>query len=174
MTFGEYREQAIKCAVYPNKGKNIGYPLLGLIGETGEVAEKIKKMIRDDDGILTDNRRAAIRKELGDVLWYTQAVSFEIGICPDVFFDEVPISSNTGFENVLFELNRNVSAVSEECRAVASSGEAIYGCILSILDCVSNLAELINTNLDTVAQENLDKLFDRLDRGVIKGDGDNR
>jgi NTP pyrophosphatase (non-canonical NTP hydrolase) len=64
-------------AVYPNAGSNLVYPTLGLAGEAGEVAEKVKKLIRDDAGVLSDERRAAIAKELGDVLWYVAQVATE-------------------------------------------------------------------------------------------------
>jgi NTP pyrophosphatase (non-canonical NTP hydrolase) len=49
---------------------NILYPALGLAGETGEVVEKVKKLFRDDKGVFTEERRQAIKKELGDVLAY--------------------------------------------------------------------------------------------------------
>ena len=51
MKFDGYQIQARKTAIYPDKGKNFIYPTLGLVGETGEVAEKIKKVIRDKKGI---------------------------------------------------------------------------------------------------------------------------
>ena len=81
MTFDEYQDGALKTAVYPGRGAgNWIYPALGLAGETGEIAEKIKKAIRDDGGRMTDERRAALRKELGDVLWYLAAMCSELGL----------------------------------------------------------------------------------------------
>lgn len=46
MDFNEYQKKARKTAIYPNIGKNYIYPALGLGGESGEVLEKIKKLIR--------------------------------------------------------------------------------------------------------------------------------
>jgi len=80
MDFNEYQEKSRKTAVYPNLGGNILYPTLGLCGESGEVAEKIKKMIRDDEGILTNDRRGELKKELGDVLWYLSNLCIEVGL----------------------------------------------------------------------------------------------
>lgn len=79
LTFDAYSEDALATAVYPNKGNNAIYPALGLCGESGEVAEKLKKVIRDKEGVIDDDTRAALKKELGDVLWYVNALSGELG-----------------------------------------------------------------------------------------------
>ncbi|HEX6390904.1 MAG TPA: nucleoside triphosphate pyrophosphohydrolase family protein [Solirubrobacteraceae bacterium] len=77
MLLSEYQTRSRATAVYPNAGNNLVYPTLGLAGEAGEVAEKVKKLIRDDGGVLTEERRGAIAKELGDVLWYVAQVATE-------------------------------------------------------------------------------------------------
>jgi NTP pyrophosphatase (non-canonical NTP hydrolase) len=107
--FKEYQEKARSTAVYPEMGNNLYYPSLGLAGEAGEVCEKVKKIMRDDNGEVTSIKKAAIAKELGDVLWY-----------------------------------------------------------------VSNVASELNLDLESIAYANIQKLFDRMDRGVIKGSGDDR
>ena len=70
MDFKTYQKKARLTAQYPNLGSNNIYPTLGLVGETGEVAEKVKKVIRDKKGIFDDESKNGIKKELGDVLWY--------------------------------------------------------------------------------------------------------
>jgi NTP pyrophosphatase (non-canonical NTP hydrolase) len=80
MRFSEYQERSRATAVYPNAGDNIVYPALGLCGEAGETAEKVKKAMRDDGGTLTEERREAIAAELGDVLWYAAQVATEAGL----------------------------------------------------------------------------------------------
>lgn len=109
MTFDEYQTESRKTALYPNAGNNYIYPTLGLAGEAGEIPNKVKKIQRDDDGVVTDQRRADIAKEMGDVLWY-----------------------------------------------------------------LANLATELDLKLEDVASNNLEKLFSRMDRGAIVGDGDNR
>ena len=109
MDFKEYQDKAKKTAVYPDIGKNFIYPTLGLVGESGEVAEKIKKVIRDKNGVIDENTRSDLKKELGDVLWY-----------------------------------------------------------------LNQLATELNLSLDEIADENLDKLFSRMERNKIHGEGDNR
>jgi NTP pyrophosphatase (non-canonical NTP hydrolase) len=78
--FSEYQRLSRETAVYPHLGDNLVYPALGLCGEAGETAEKIKKAIRDDGGILTDERREAVAAELGDVLWYAAQLATEAGL----------------------------------------------------------------------------------------------
>ncbi len=80
MELSDYQERSRATAVYPGAGANLAYPALGLCGEAGEVAEKVKKLLRDDGGVLTDERRDALAKELGDVLWYVAQLASEAGL----------------------------------------------------------------------------------------------
>lgn len=105
----EYQELSKKTALMPKAGHPIYYPAMGLAGEAGEVLNHVKKIMRDDADVLTEDRRAALKKELGDVLWYLAQVA-------------------------------------------------------TALDC----------KLSDLASSNLTKLFDRKQRGVIQGQGDNR
>jgi NTP pyrophosphatase (non-canonical NTP hydrolase) len=77
MKLSDYQKTSRGTAVYPDLGSNLLYPTLGLCGEAGEVAEKIKKMVRDDGGVLSEERRQALQKELGDVLWYVAQIATE-------------------------------------------------------------------------------------------------
>ena len=107
--FDLYQDKSEMTAVYPNKGDNLYYPALGLAGEAGEVCEKIKKIMRDKGGVISEEDSIELSKELGDVLWYVSALACEI-----------------------------------------------------------------NVSLSTVAEENLDKLNSRQERGKLQGSGDNR
>lgn len=82
MNFDEYQKQARTTADYPGRGSISGaaYAALGLAGEAGETANKVKKIIRDDALILTDSRRMQLKKEIGDCLWYTAALADELGL----------------------------------------------------------------------------------------------
>src|SRR3712207_600524 len=77
MHLSDYQQRSRQTAVYPDAGSNLTYPALGLCGEAGEAAEKVKKAIRDDGGVLTEERRAALAAELGDVLWYVAQLASE-------------------------------------------------------------------------------------------------
>ena len=80
MDFSEYQSLSRRTATYPHAGEDMTYPALGLCGEAGEVAEKVKKTIRDDGGVLSDERREALSRELGDVLWYLAQLATEAGL----------------------------------------------------------------------------------------------
>ena len=88
MRFSEYQRRSRETAVYPHLGENLVYPALGLCGEAGETAEKIKKAIRDDGGVLTEERREALAAELGDVLWYVAQLATEAGLELDRIAEE--------------------------------------------------------------------------------------
>jgi len=118
-TFKAYHNAIGFLASYPNLSNNLVYPTLGLAGEAGELAEKVKKLWRNHGVMglghknLTDPLEIALRegaiKEAGDCLWYLDAIAREL-----------------------------------------------------------------KTTLEEIAQQNVIKLLDRRERGVIKSEGDNR
>ena len=108
MELSEYQRLSRSTAHYP-RNESLTYPSLGLAGEAGEFADHAKKVIRDDGGEVSAERRAAMSKELGDVLWY-----------------------------------------------------------------VAQLATELKLDLDEIAQQNLEKLLSRQERGVLSGSGDDR
>jgi NTP pyrophosphatase (non-canonical NTP hydrolase) len=113
MNFHDYGTQAISTLTmdhaYGDLNAELMAQILGLVGEGGEVAEKVKKLIRDKAGVLSAEDKQELLKELGDILWYVNAVS-----------------------------------------------------------------HLLGSDIETVAQRNLDKVLSRQARGVTKGSGDNR
>jgi NTP pyrophosphatase (non-canonical NTP hydrolase) len=109
MELSDYQALSRRTATYPRAGDDMTYPALGLCGEAGEVAEKVKKTIRDDGGVLSDERRDALARELGDVLWYVAQLATEAGL-----------------------------------------------------------------DLEQIAEDNLEKLLSRHERGVLRGSGDDR
>lgn len=71
MTFDHYQTESAKTLVNgDDEGQVLIRSVLGLVGESGEVAEKLKKILRDHAGKITDDDKQAIAHELGDVLWY--------------------------------------------------------------------------------------------------------
>lgn len=78
MKLNEYQKKATETAIY-GAGSKVVYPILGLVGEAGELANKYKKVLRDNNGIMSPEVRAAMSKELGDVLWYIAATANDLG-----------------------------------------------------------------------------------------------
>ena len=78
MDMNDYQAQARTTAIYP-EDLGLIYTALGLTGESGEVAEKVKKMIRDGTE-LNIVKKGEIALELGDVLWYIANLAHEIGV----------------------------------------------------------------------------------------------
>lgn len=85
MTFNDYQKQALATDTFKNEAqKKITDPgyvakILGLVGEAGEVAEKYKKLIRDNKTELSEEERTEMVKEIGDVLWYTAVLAEYLG-----------------------------------------------------------------------------------------------
>lgn len=103
MEFNEYQRKANQTAVYPGAGSMNGiiYCALGLCGESGEVAEKVKKVWRDYDGKITDEIRQKIAAELGDVCWYLSQLAVSLGVS----FDEIAVGN---LEKLASRQERNV------------------------------------------------------------------
>ena len=78
MDFKQYSEIALSTKNYPQE-MPVVYPALGLAGECGEAVDKIKKVIRDHGGVFSETKSLEIIKELGDVLWYVNAIAVDLG-----------------------------------------------------------------------------------------------
>lgn len=76
MTLDEYQQAALTTA-RDDHGDTLQFMhrVLGLVGEAGEVADKVKKIVRDQQGERTPSDNEELAKELGDVLWYVAALS---------------------------------------------------------------------------------------------------
>lgn len=82
MEFDEYQKLASRTAHYAKDDEQfiLMYLCMGLAGESGEVIEKIKKVIRNDHGAIAQEKREDLKKELGDVLWYLSQLSGKLGL----------------------------------------------------------------------------------------------
>jgi NTP pyrophosphatase (non-canonical NTP hydrolase) len=86
MTLDEYQQQALTTVISQNDDlKDTLHWVLGINGEAGEVADKVKKIIRDKDGQISQADKVDLAKEIGDVLWYLAVFAHDLGFS----FDEV-------------------------------------------------------------------------------------
>lgn len=80
MDLRTYQQRSRETARYPQVGANPIYPTLGLCGEAGEVADKVKKVLRDRQGSFDAAVIDDLRLELGDVLWYVAQLATELDL----------------------------------------------------------------------------------------------
>lgn len=85
MTFDEYQMKCRETAIY---NMYIMYPTLGLCGEVGELANKIKKIYRDSNGNVSKEMNLDLMRELGDILWYVASLASDLGINLNSVADE--------------------------------------------------------------------------------------
>lgn len=83
LDFETYQKEAVRTAIY-GAGSKIIYPALGLANEAGEVLGKIKKVLRDKEGVFTEETNLEIGKEIGDVLWYIAALAKDLDLDLDI------------------------------------------------------------------------------------------
>jgi NTP pyrophosphatase (non-canonical NTP hydrolase) len=100
--FDSYQETARKTAIYPDVDNNLWYPALGLAGEAGEVAEKVKKIYRDYGGEVSSSVRHDICMELGDALWYIANIACELHVSlRDIAYSNITkLQSRTGRDKI--------------------------------------------------------------------------
>jgi NTP pyrophosphatase (non-canonical NTP hydrolase) len=82
MELDHYQEAATRTAIY-GAVHQVVYPALGLASEAGEVAGKVKKILRDRDGDLDPAAVEALADELGDVLWYVAVLARDLNLSLD-------------------------------------------------------------------------------------------
>jgi hypothetical protein len=158
MNWQEYQEFCKTTAIYPREGKP--YPLLGLLGEIGEVCEKLKKQIRDKVDL-----REGIFKELGDCIWYITAWATDHGFrLSDLYVESWDYAKATAEDTVL-ELMFQAAWLAKL--------ETELGIQAVLLTWVS-LVQQLGFTVEEVTAANRAKLSDRKDRGVLGGSGDNR
>lgn len=86
MTLDEYQKQALTTVISSeSEFKDLLHWVLGINGEAGEIAEKVKKIIRDKQGEVSEDDKAEMAKEIGDVLWYLAVFAHHLGVS----FDDV-------------------------------------------------------------------------------------
>lgn len=89
MTFTEYQERALATRLSTGDDfKDLLHWVLGINGEAGEVAEKVKKIIRDKQGKITDADKQELAKEIGDVLWYLAVFADQLGVSFDAIAEQ--------------------------------------------------------------------------------------
>ncbi|UCG02450.1 MAG: nucleoside triphosphate pyrophosphohydrolase family protein [Candidatus Heimdallarchaeota archaeon] len=190
MNLSEYQQKARETAIYLGiPYTTMIYPALGLMGECGEVTEKVKKLIRDDNWHITKKRSDAIKKGLSDCCWYLANICCDTDLDLEMMYQMRGSSivhrlrSFTIYQLVIF-LNVNASSVANKLSEWYYSYECrlneyqrfieIPTNISNIITCIETIANRLDTQLHEILDINLAKLRIRKENKTLHGSGDNR
>lgn len=165
-----YSEVVHNCAIYP---KDVpAYVFYGLIEEVGEIAGKVKRVIREHEGSWNDKLRAELRDEFGDYLWY---------------LNEFLIMTNCVYALSLLKQDYRHARDNDKLIDLALCTSKRAGLYLDERDQVrpfeeaGSLLEVFHAamveygfDFEEIAKANCRKLMGRLERGTLRGSGDHR
>lgn len=177
MNFKIYQEQSRKTAIYPGLNKSIEYPLTGLLGEFGELCNKFKKVLHDNNGVVSQERIDGVIGELGDFCWYMFQIYSELKINFQDNYIEIPIDKNklNSALAILVAMNCCISDIAIYC---LSSNKTLMSELTNrantLISLIKEICKMCNTTIEGVMDKNIEKLKSRLERNVVKGESDNR
>ena len=178
--FDDYQSKASQTAIYPNVGKNIYYPILGLISEVGEFLESYNSYIYSDR-----TSPESVGKELGDIAWYISTICNELGCnLSDIYKSSlVLVSEEVDLSCELDDLIINSSKMAGIAKKSMRDDNYILTDkkkvdLINLLEYVLldyiYVCKILGFEVEDVLNKNIEKLFSRKDRGVLSGSGDNR
>jgi NTP pyrophosphatase (non-canonical NTP hydrolase) len=185
MQYIEYQEKALTTAKYPNVGSNFIYPALGLAGETGELAGVFLTYPISENTHPTTLQKfqTDITKELGDVMWYVAAAANEINITVDELSYAQFLPPQPNEFGYYLALVSSAGRVAEHAKKSQrdDNGQVtdarrtkIIESLREVMRNINGLCMALNIEIEDVMHRNIEKLFDRRERNVISGEGDNR
>lgn len=171
MLLEEYVEKARTTVIYPNKGRNLAYTVLGLIEEAGELREKVRS---------SDHPGAAL--EAGDLAWYLNATCDELGLpMANLFTAQKPdgTSAYSASGRILEQAAKVGGVVKKAIRDDAgipnlSKVVKITEGLMVIAVDLQEVVAALDLTMSEVWELNINKLFSRKERNVISGSGDHR
>jgi len=178
ITFDRYAIETNTTAQYPTGEDGILYLQLGLVGEIGEVLNKLKKVIRGDYKLL-EPQKNEIADELGDVMWYAAqlAIQYKLKlsriVANDIKVFERSISAKPAF---LYKYAIRMNFIASQFANTAQSGVMIVdykiNALAAIIQLVAGISSIIEVPMEKILENNLKKLKKRLKANKIKGTGD--
>ena len=185
MKLDDYQAQALSTAIYPNIGNNLDYAVHGLSSEAGELAPYALAPIPEDQG-------QNVQGELGDVLWYSSIVLYELGLTfsecgmessEQIEMEACEVVGYSSFVQVYLCLIEQVGIISghvkkrmrdDDGRLTEERKQKIAHALRQVVTLIARLGSLLDLSFDGLLQANLAKLRSRQQRGVIGGVGDKR
>jgi NTP pyrophosphatase (non-canonical NTP hydrolase) len=175
MNLETYKTMAMVTADYPHYKSNLLYPSLGLLGETGEALNTLKKMLRDDKSTtLTKERRLKLKGELGDVMWYIANIAHHThsSLQPAQTLVELAIQEKPDIFDAAFKMMLRAHELSRLC--LAPDDLRMSDAIIRMITAMDEMCTACSLTLDSVTDYNIEKLASRAERGTIGGDGNDR
>lgn len=181
-TFDEYEAFTNSVAIYPNSETDFIYPLLGLNGEAGEVADKVKKILRKDYE-LTKNVKRDIVLELGDVLYYITRICIASKIKLSSIaryiknFDDYNkwldgMPGKADLINYIIMMNYEAGQIGLHFKDGVDLNSKYY--LEDTLYYIARCGEALNVSLKEIVNCNVSKLQYRYETDKVKGSGDHR
>ena len=201
-TFSEYQNESKKTAMYSREnGIGIMYIALGLAGEHGEIIEKIKQFI-ESKGEVFDNFKLELTKEIGDLMWYISQLCTETRlelskVASQIFKHEIdmleeydnqikniqPQYTNMKLEDICIDTTIAVCKLVEKIKKIIRNKngnldvediDVINKNLGTVFSNIRELIVLFSLSIKDILNLNIEKITSRLNRGVIKSEGDNR
>ena len=183
MTLKEYQDAAMTTATYPNEQART-YLKLGMLGESGEVCDKIKKLIRDEgwtDGKeIPADKREGLLLELGDVMWYVACWLKETAVNQENGEDECKelneYFASVDNEKQIWKTTELAIKLVDNCSTLLMMKSGLAGMKMAelVIRVVALMATKTDSSLEEVCQKNIAKLASRKERNKIGGSGDYR
>ena len=181
----EYADFTESVSIYPEAGMGTGkardYAVLGILNESGELAGKVKKLLRDGGSDVHSYKPKGVPfieaalDELGDVVFYAMRCTVEHSFPIHGLWGVYHAETHDGCSQ--YDVS---SIISQALKLGYRVGQYAFHpsgsdfSLLLVVDQLNTLAWIFGSTLEKVAEANVAKLSDRKERGVIKGDGDNR
>lgn len=178
MNLHDYQGAINDFARYPEV-HSARYTAMGLFGEVGEIANQVKKIWRDDAGQPTPAKLEKLRDELGDVLWYATRWSHHQGF----IVGSLTIEIGVGIANMDIEPAKDIFEATEHLELLAATATAFtllggegqtFDYVQALFNTIATMADFLETDIEEIAQANVDKLTGRVERGTLQGSGDGR
>lgn len=182
MYFDTYIEKTRETAVYPEEYER-DYVIHGLVDELGELQRAITMVARSENPLPPEYSRVHVEqicKEMGDGMWYLARLCdhFDFDLSLDDSITKKSIDLKYGeakAEQALLAATKINGHQKKSVRDNSDRRRQIRACAKEVLKCLQEASHHLGVfNLEVVMRKNLEKLFDRKDRNVLHGDGDNR
>lgn len=149
MNLNDYINLASQTAIYPNRGsfEGLEYCVMGLVGEVGEVYNVLKKCIRDDNYKLTDDKKKRLRSEMGDIMWYSSQIFFELQTTSEYFDKDIDQWSK--------DMVEKIPKFADHMTEIDKLRIAFSPVLSNAFDCIQNFDKI---KFDGISKEDTDKL----------------